>query len=253
MQREIELLFDNVVRENRIVLDLVTADITFVDQTLARHYGLRDVTGTDFKRVQLADAARFGLLGKAGILTVTSFANRTSPVTRGKYVLEVFMGSSPPQPPPVVPPLQEQVDNAKILTVRQRMEQHRANPACASCHKIVDPIGMALENFDAVGAWRLRDGGIRIDPSGELYDGSKLDGPVALQRAVLNRSEAFLRSFTENLLSYAIGRVVDERDMPAVRSIAREAARNDNRFFAYTMGIVKSTPFMMRRVSSTVD
>jgi len=160
------------------------------------------------------------------------------------------MGASPPQPPPFVPPLKEQENNQRILTVRQRMEQHRDNPACSSCHKIIDPIGMALENFDAVGAWRAKEGGIPIDPSGVMYDGSKLDGPVALRQAVMNRSEAFMRSLTENLLSYGLGRVLDERDMPAVRAVTREAAGADNRFFAYVMGIVKSPPFMMRRVSS---
>ncbi|MBI4475052.1 MAG: DUF1592 domain-containing protein [Acidobacteria bacterium] len=250
MQREIELLFDSIVRENRNVLELLTADYTFVDPILARHYGIKDVTGTTFRRVKVTDPTRFGLLGKAGLLTTTSFANRTSPVTRGKYVLEVFMGASPPQPPPFVPPLKEQENNQRILTVRQRMEQHRENPACSSCHKIIDPIGMALENFDAVGAWRAKEGGIPIDPSGVMYDGFKLDGPVALRRAVMNRSEAFLRSLTENLLSYGLGRVLDERDMPAVRAVTREAASADNRFFAYVMGIVKSPPFMMRRVSS---
>ncbi len=253
MQREIELLFDTIARENRSVLDLLTADDTFLDETLARHYGVSDVIGSGFKRVTLGDPSRFGLLGKAGILTLTSFANRTSPVTRGKYVLEVLVGLSPPQPPPVVPPLEEQVDNARILTVRQRMEQHRSNPACASCHKIVDPIGMALENFDAVGVWRERDGGIVIDPSGEMYDGFKFAGPASVREAILNRSEAFLGGFTENLLTYALGRVLDYRDMPTVRAIAREAARDDNGFSAFVMAIVNSDPFQMRSVSSTVE
>ncbi len=253
MQREIELLFDTIARENRSVLDLLTADDTFLDEILARHYGVSDVIGSGFKRVTLTDPSRFGLLGKAGILTLTSFANRTSPVTRGKYVLEVLVGLSPPQPPPVVPPLEEQVDNARILTVRQRMEQHRSNPACASCHKIVDPIGMALENFDAVGVWRERDGGIAIDPSGEMYDGFEFAGPASVREAILNRSEAFLGSFTENLLTYAVGRVLDYRDMPMVRTIARQAAQDDNRFSAFVTGIVNSDPFQMRRVSSTVD
>ncbi len=252
MRREIELLFDSIARENRSVLALLTADYTFLDETLARHYGVSDVVGTNFTRVTLTDPARFGLLGKAGIMTMTSFANRTSPVTRGKYVLEVMLGLSPPLPPPSVPPLPEQVDNARILTVRERMEQHRANPACASCHRIVDPIGMALENFDAVGSWRSRDGGTLIDPTGEMYDGFRLDGPVSLREAVVNRSEAFLGSFTENLLMYGIGRILDERDMPAVRAIAREAGRDGNRFSSFVMGVVESVPFLMRTVGSTV-
>ncbi len=253
MRREIELLFGDIVSENRNVLDLLTADDTFLDETLARHYGVKEVIGTGFRRVKLTDPARFGLLGKAGILTLTSFANRTSPVARGKYVLEVLMGSSPPLPPPSVPPLEEQVDNQKILTVRQRMELHRSNPACASCHKIVDPIGMSLENFDAIGVWRARDGGITIDPSGEMYDGFKLDGPAGLRAAVLNRSDAFLGTFTENLLTYGLGRVLDYRDMPVVRTIAREAAQDDNRFSGFIMGIVRSAPFQMRSVGSIVD
>ena len=252
MRREIELRFDSIARENRSVLELLTADYTFLDETLARHYGVSDVVGTNFTRVTLTDPARFGLLGKAGIMTMTSFANRTSPVTRGKYVLEVMLGLSPPLPPPSVPPLPEQVDNARILTVRERMEQHRANPACASCHRIVDPIGMALENFDAVGSWRSRDGGTLIDPTGEMYDGFRLDGPVSLREAVVNRSEAFLGSFTENLLMYGIGRILDERDMPAVRAIARGAGRDGNRFSSFVMGVVESVPFLMRTVGSTV-
>jgi hypothetical protein len=253
MRRDVELLFDNVVHENRNVLDLMTADYTFVDETLARHYRIPNVVGPNFRRVQLTDPNRYGLLGKAGVLTLTSLASRTSPVARGKYVLEVMMGISPPLPPPVVPPLKEQVDNQRALTVRERMEQHRANPACASCHKIMDPIGLSLENFDAVGSWRVRDAGSAVDPNGEMYDGSKLDGPVGLRKAIMNHSEAFIGSFTENLLTFAVGRVLDERDMPTVRAIARAAAKDNNRFAAFVMGVVKSPPFLMRSVSSTVE
>ena len=252
MRREIELLFSDIIGEDRNVLDLLTADDTFLDETLARHYSVNEVVGTGFRKVNLTDPVRFGLLGKAGILTLTSFANRTSPVARGKYVLEVLLGSSPPLPPPSVPPLDEQVDNKRILTVRQRMERHRSNPACASCHKIVDPIGMALENFDAIGVWRATDGGIPIDPTGEMYDGFELDGPRGLRAAVLNRSKAFLGTFTENLMTYGVGRVLDYRDMPTVRSIARDAERDDNRFSAFIMGIVKSATFQMRSVGSMV-
>jgi len=254
MRREIELLFDSIVRENRNVLDLLTANYTFVDATLARHYGIPDVpAGSDFKRVALGDPNRFGLLGKAGFLTATSLANRTSPVARGKYVLEVLMGSSPPLPPPVVPAFPEQVDNQKVLTVRERIEQHRASPACASCHRIMDPIGLSLENFDAIGAWRVREGETKVDPTGEMYDGSKLDGPVSLRQAVLRRSDAFLGTFTENLLTYALGRVLDYRDMTTVRKIAREAGQDGNHFSAFVVGIVKSAPFTMRSVNSTVQ
>lgn len=253
MRREIEMLFDSIVRENRSVADLMTADYTFVDETLARHYGIPNVAGSNFRRVALKDPNRFGLLGKAGFLTLTSLANRTSPVARGKYVLEVMMGSSPPLPPPVVPPLMEQVDNQKVLTVRQRMEQHRDNAACSSCHRIMDPVGLALENFDAVGVWRTRDGGTPVDPSGTMYDGFKLEGPASLRQAVLNRSEAFLGTFTENLFTYGVGRVLDHRDMPTIRAIAREAARDNSRFGAFVLGIVKSTPFIMRSAGATVD
>jgi hypothetical protein len=254
MRREIELLFDSIVRENRSVVDLLNADYTFVDETLARHYGIPNVVGSDFRRVQLTDPNRFGLLGKAGVLTVTSLANRTSPVARGKYVLEVLMGISPPLPPPVVPPLMEQVDNQKVLTVRERMEQHRANGACASCHRIMDPIGLSLDNFDAVGSWRVREGETRVDPTGVLYDGSKLDGPISLREAVMKRSDAFVGALTENLLTFALGRVLDYRDMPAVRAITRRAAQDNYRFSDFVMGIVKSPEFLMRSVNaSTVE
>jgi uncharacterized protein DUF1588/uncharacterized protein DUF1585 len=178
---------------------------------------------------------------------MTALANRTSPVARGKYVLEVLIGTPPPKPPPNVPRLKEAGDNEKVLSVRERMEQHRANATCSACHQIMDPIGMALENFDAVGLWRTRDGGFVIDPSGKMYDGSKLDGPVSVRQAVVNRSDAFLGSFTQNLLAYGVGRVLDYRDMPTVRSIAREAARNNNRFSAFVMGVVKSPLFTMSR------
>ena len=247
MRREVELLFDSIVREDRNVGDLLTADYTYVDEVLAKHYGIPNVLGSRFQRVALTDPNRFGLLGKGGILTMTALANRTSPVARGKYVLEVLVGTPPPKPPPNVPRLKEAGDNEKVLSVRERMEQHRANAACSACHQIMDPIGMALENFDAVGLWRTRDGGFVIDPSGKMYDGSKLDGPVSVRQAVVNRSDAFLGSFTQNLLAYGVGRVLDYRDMPTVRSIAREAARSNNRFSAFVMGVVKSPLFTMSR------
>ncbi len=251
MRHEVELLFDSIVREDRNLLDLLEADYTFVDEVLAKHYGIPDVLGPRFKRVRLTDPNRFGLLGKAGVLMMTSLANRTSPVARGKYVLEVLVGSPPPAPPPVVPPLKESVNNERLLSVRQRMEQHRASPVCSACHRIMDPIGLALENFDAVGVWRNNDSGTRIDPTGEMFDGTRLDGPIGVRRAVLERSEAFLGSFTGNFLAYALGRVLDHRDMPTVRSIAREAARNENRVSTFIMEIVKSAPFQMRTAAQT--
>jgi hypothetical protein len=253
MRREVELLFDSVRAEDRNILDLLTADYTYVDEVLAKHYGLPNVVGSRFQRVKLTDPNRFGLLGKGGILTLTSLANRTSPVARGKYVLEVMMGTSAPLPPPVVPPLKETVNNEKVLSVRERMEDHRKSPACSGCHKIMDPIGLTLENFDAVGRWRVNDGPVRVDPSSELYDGTKLAGPASLRMAVLNRSGAFVRSFTEGLLAYGVGRVLDYEDMPTVRAIAKQAGRNENRFSAFVLGVVKSAPFQMRTLSSTLE
>ena len=246
MQREVELLFDSILREDRNILDLLTADYTFVDEALARHYGLPPQLGPRFRRVQLDDPNRFGLLGKAGILMMTSLANRTSPVARGKYVLEVLIGSPPPPPPAAVPPFKEAVDNEKTLTVRERMEQHRDNPACSACHQMMDPIGLAMENFDAIGVWRTKDFGAEIDPTGVMYDGTELDGPVSVREAVLARSEAFVVSFAENLLAYGLGRVLDYRDMPTVRGIAWEAGANDNRLSSFILGVVNSKPFQMR-------
>jgi len=247
MKREIELLFDNIVREDRNVVDLVTADYTFVDEILAKHYGIPNVLGTRFQRVQLTDPNRFGLLGKAGVLTMTALANRTSPVARGKYVLEVLIGSPPPSPPANVPPLKEAGDNNKVLSVRERMEQHRKNEPCRSCHQIMDPIGMALENFDPTGVWRIRDGGFPVDPSGQMYDGLKLAGPVSVRQAVLSHSDAYIGNFAERLLEYGVGRVLDYRDMPMARSIARDAAKNNNHFSSFVLGVVKSPLFQMSR------
>ncbi len=246
MRREVELFFASIMREDRDVLDLLTADYTYVDEVLARHYGLPVQQGPRFRRVELSDSNRFGLLGKAGILTMTSLANRTSPVARGKYVLEVLIGTPPPNPPAAVPAFKEAVENEKPMSVRERMSEHRDNPVCSACHQIMDPIGLALENFDAIGLWRINDGGSRIDPSGAMFDGTELDGPVSVRQAILNRSEAFVGSFTENLLAYGLGRVLDHRDMPTVRSIASDAAGEGNRFSSFVLGIVESRSFQMR-------
>ncbi len=248
MRREVELLFDNILSEDRSPVELLEADYTFVDEVLAKHYGIPNVVGPRFRRVQLSDPNRFGLIGKAGLLTMTSLANRTSPVVRGKYVLEVLLGTPPPSPPPVVPPLTEAVDNQKVLRVRDRMEQHRASPACSGCHQIMDPIGLALENFDAVGVWRTNDSGFPIDPSGRMFDGMDLDGPAGVRQALLDRTDSFLRGFTESLLAYGLGRVTDHRDMPTVRAIMSEAAGNVNRSSSFVLGIVKSAPFQMSRL-----
>jgi hypothetical protein len=253
MRRETELLFDSIIREDRNVLDLLTANYTFVDERLAKHYGIPNVLGNRFRRVALTDPNRFGVLGQGSILTLTSTANRTSPVARGKYVMEVLLGTPPPNPPGNVPALRENSDArtgqvlAKPLSVRERMEEHRSNPACAACHKMMDPIGFALENFDAVGVWRTNDSGFKIDASGQMFDGAKLDGPASLRQAILNHSDSYISAFTENLLAYGMGRVLEPYDMPVVRAIRREAARNDNRFSSFVLGIVKSMPFQMRR------
>lgn len=247
MLRETELLFDSIIHEDRSFTDLLTANYTFVNERLARHYGIPSVLGNRFRRVTLTDPNRFGLLGQGSILMLTSTATRTSPVSRGKYVMEVLLGTPPPPPPPNIPALKEAAELLKPLPVRERLEEHRRNPACAGCHKLMDPIGFSLENFDAVGAWRTNDSGFRIDPSGQMFDGTKLDGPASLRQAILNRADVFLGNFTENLLAYGLGRVLEPYDMPAVRAIAREAARNNNHFSSYVLGVVKSAPFQMRR------
>ena len=251
MRRETELLFDSIVHEDRSIVDLLTANYTFVDELLAKHYGIPNVLGPRFRRVTVTDENRLGVLGHASILTLTSVSNRTSPVQRGKWVMIALLGTPPPPPPPGVPPLKETGENEKVQSVREKMEEHRKNEPCRSCHQLMDPIGLALENFDGIGSWRAKDGGIPVDAAGRMFDGTRLDGPVSLRKAILGHSDAFLGTFTENLLAYALGRVVDYRDMPMVRSIEQEAARNDNRFSAYVLGIVKGMPFQMRRAEGS--
>jgi hypothetical protein len=245
-RREIELFAGSVIREDRSVLDLLTANHTFVNERLAKHYGIPHVYGSHFRRVTLADDARRGLLGKGSLLLVTSHADRTAPVLRGKWILENLMGTPPP-PPPANFSLAEEDPGAAPRTIRERMERHRASQACAGCHKVMDPLGFAMENFDAVGAWRSKDGGRAIDASGELMDGAKVDGVIALRQALVARPDVFYRTFAEKLTIYAIGRGLDARDMPAIRAIVRSASKNDHRFSAFVMGVVNSTPFQMRR------
>jgi len=244
-QRETEMLFESVMREDRPVLDLLDANYTFVNERLAKHYGIPNVYGPDFRRVTLPNDARRGLLGQGSLLLVTSNANRTSPVIRGKWILENLLGSQAPLPPPDVPPLEEK-PTATAKSVRERIEQHRANPACASCHKIMDPIGLALENFDAIGRWRTTDEGVKIDASGQLVDGTVIDGPASLRKAMLGRSDAFVGSMTEKLLMYGMGREIKYYDMPAVRIVMKDAAKNRYRFSDLVMGVVKSAPFQMK-------
>ena len=254
MRRETELLFDSIVRGDRSVFDLLNADYTFVNERLAKHYGIPNIVGSSFRRVKLSDESRRGILGHGSILLETSVPDRTSPVIRGKWVMEVLLGMPPPPPPPNVPLLTETkaVANGKVLTVRERMETHRSNPACNSCHRMIDPIGLALENYDATGMWRTKDGDALIDASSTMYDGTALNGPADLRKAVLNYSEAVIRNFTENLMMYGLGRRVDYRDMPLVRQIVRDAAHQDYRFSSFIMGIVKSPAFRLNKVDDTV-
>ena len=230
------------------MLELLTADYTFLDERLAKHYGIRNVTGTDFRRVPYPDPERRGLLGHGSILTLTSHASRTSPVLRGKWIMEVFLGSPPPPPPPNVPELEEagESEGGRLLSVREQMEKHRSSPACNSCHRMIDPLGLALENFDATGAWRINDKGVPIDASGELYDGTPLQSPGDLRQALQNRSTSLIRTFTENLMAYALGRRVEYYDMPAIRAIERAAAANDNRMSSFILGIARSPAFRMK-------
>ncbi len=252
MVRETELLFDSVVREDRDVLDLLSADYTFVNERLARHYGIPSVSGPSFRKVSQIDPSRRGLFGQGSILTMTSVADRTSPVLRGKWVLEVLLGMPPPPPPPNVPDLAETraAHGAQLLSVRQRMEEHRANAQCQSCHRVIDPIGLALENFDVVGMWRIRDGAAAIDASGTLYDGTALDGPAGLRGVLLKRKDVVLRTFTENLMAYGLGRRLESYDMPTIRKIVRDAAPAQNHFSAFVLGIVKSPAFRMSRAEA---
>jgi len=244
-ERELELFVGSIVDENRSVLDLLTADHTFVNERLARHYGIANVYGSRFRRVTVGEEARKGLLGKGGILLVTSHADRTSPVVRGKWILENLIGT-PPSPPPAEVPAFPEDDPRAPQTVRARMERHRASPACAGCHRVMDPLGLALENFDAVGKWRTREAGAPIDASGELGDGTRVDGAVALRNALLSRPEVVVGTFTEKLMTYALGRGLEYYDMPAVREIIGSAGRDDYRFASLVLAIVRSVPFQMR-------
>jgi len=252
-EREASLFFASVVHEDRNVLDLMTADYTYLNERLARHYQVPNVYGSHFRRVTLADQERFGLLGKGAVLMVTSHVDRTSPVVRGKWVLENLLSAPVPPMAANVPPLNEDASRGgRILTMRERMEEHRRNPVCAQCHKIMDPIGLSLENFDAVGAWRTRDGdsvtgpGTPIDAQGELLDGTKVNGVVTLRQALLRQPDLFVGTVTEKLMIYALGRGLQPYDMPSVRAIVRDTAQNNYRFSSIVMGIINSTPFQKR-------
>jgi hypothetical protein len=245
--RETELLLQHQMREDRGVTELLTADYTFVNERLARYYGIPNVYGSHFRRVALEDDRRVGLLGHASVLTVTSDSTRTSPVRRGKWLLENLLGAPPPPPPPNVPALGENVAGKPAASVRARLEQHRRNPACASCHARMDPLGFALENFDAAGRWRTDDAGVPVDASGVMPDGVAFNGPRELREALLGHRAEFVATVTERLLTYALGRGTEYYDVPAIRRILRESAPSDYRWSSLILGIVRSLPFQSKR------
>ncbi|HZF29865.1 MAG TPA: DUF1592 domain-containing protein [Gammaproteobacteria bacterium] len=246
MRTETEMFFDSIVHEDHDVLDLLTANYTFVNQRLAEHYGIDGIYGSQFRRIEIKDPARFGLLGQASIHTVTSYANRTSPVLRGKYILTNILGTPPPSPPANVPSLTENAPGKEARSVRARLEEHRSNPVCATCHNVMDPIGFALENFDAIGAWRTKEPGGAIDSSGQMANGTPVNGPETLRAALTADPQQFVGIVTEKLLTYALGRGLEPFDMPTVRSIVRGAAADDYKFSAVVLGIVNSTAFRMK-------
>ena len=249
MRRETELFFSSLVREDRSVLDLYRANYTYVNDRLARHYGFPGVSGSEFRRVEYPDDTRRGLLGQGSVLVQTSLANRTSPVLRGKWVMEVLMGAPPPPPPPDIPALEETAGarDGRMLTTRERMELHRANPTCSSCHRFMDPIGLALDNFDVTAKWREREHGMPLDTRGDYYDGTPVTRPSELTAALLKRPVPLLRTFTENLMAYALGRRVEYFDQPAIREIVKQAGANQDRMSAFILGVIKSDAFQMRR------
>ena len=244
---ETELFLEHQLREDRSVIDLLSADYTFLNERLARHYDIPGVYGSRFRQVQLEGSHRAGLLGHGSLMTVTSYPNRTSPVLRGKYILENFLGAPPPEPPPNVPTLEEESEDGRALSMREAMERHRVNPTCASCHATMDPIGFSLENFDAVGAFRQEFENQPIDASGTMPDGDAFAGPAGLRGILLDRSDLFVGTLTQKMMTYALGRGLEYYDMPTVRQIVREAADDDYRWSSIVLGIVRSAPFQMRR------
>jgi Protein of unknown function (DUF1592)/Protein of unknown function (DUF1588)/Protein of unknown function (DUF1587)/Protein of unknown function (DUF1595)/Protein of unknown function (DUF1585) len=253
MRHETESFFTSLVRDDRSVLDLFTADYSFLNERLARHYGIEGVVGDEFRRVQYPDERRRGLLGHGSILTLTSHADRTSPVLRGKWVMEVLLGTPPPPPPPGVPDLEETAGSSegRTLSTRERMEAHRANPTCNACHRFIDPIGLALDGFDVTGRWRIRENGAAIDSRGELYDGTLIDSPSGLIAALMRRPEPLVRTFTQNLMAYALGRRVEYFDQPTIRAIERDAAGEGFLMSAFILGVVRSDAFRMQRTEGT--
>ena len=255
MRRETELFFHNLVREDRSLLELYGADYTFVNERLAGHYGIEGVHGEAFRRVDFPDDRRRGILGHGSVLVQTSLGNRTSPVLRGKWVMEVLLGTPPPPPPPGIPDLEEteSARDGKRLTTRERLEEHRANPSCASCHNLIDPIGLALDNFDVTGRWRIREEGAELDTRGTFYDGTEIETPGDLSRVLLKRPIPLVRQFTESLMAYALGREIDYRDQPAVRAIAAGAEENEYRVSSFIVAVVMSDAFRMKQALATED
>ncbi len=254
MRRETELFFYNLVREDRSVLDILDANYTFLNERLADHYDIRGVVGDEFRRVEYPTDRRRGLLGQGSVLVQTSYGNRTSPVLRGKWVMEVLLGTPPPPPPPNVPTLEESTGEdapAGLLTTAERLKMHRANPTCNSCHQLIDPIGMALDNFDVTGRWRTRENGAELDTRGQFYDGSEISSLETLVDALARRPIPFVRHFTQNLMTYALGRRVEYFDQPTVRAIARRAAETDYRMSEFIVGVVQSDQFRMRATMAT--
>jgi hypothetical protein len=247
-QQETELFFESILRENRSVLDLLSANYTFLNERLAEHYDIPKIYGSHFRKVAVSDPNRGGLLGQGSVLTVTSYPNRTSVVQRGKWILENLLGSPPPPPPADVPELKPHTPDGKVLTMRQQLEQHRTDPTCSSCHSRMDPIGFALENFDGVGKWRAKDGDSSIDASGKLPDGTVFDGPAGLKKLLVDSyRDDFVLTATEKLLTYALGRGLEAYDKPAIRAIMRKAATDHYRLPALIHAVVESKPFQMRR------
>jgi hypothetical protein len=255
MRRETELFFVDLIKNDRNIMNIYTADYTFVNERLAKHYGIPDVAGTNFRMAKYPDASRRGVLGQGSVLVQTSHATRTSPVLRGKWVMEVLLNTPPPPPPPGVPALEETegATDGRFLTTRQRMEKHRAADQCRSCHLFMDPIGLALDNFDVTGKWRIKESGVGLDTQGTLYDGTPIASSGDLLRALLARPTPLVRTFTQNLMAYGLGRRIEYYDQPQVRAIVREAEKQDNRFSAYVMGVVSSPAFQMQRAEVATE
>jgi len=253
--RETELLFDHLVREDRSLLELFTSDYTFLNERLACHYGIPGVSGDWFRRVSYPDDTRRGVLGHGSVLLLTSMSARTSPVLRGKWVMEVLMGTPPPPPPPNIPAFDDtkSASGGRRLTTRERLEMHRANPTCHSCHRFMDPIGLALDGYDVTGRLRTRENGVPLDTSGTFYDGTDVSTPRELTDVLMKRPIPLVRNFTANLLAYAMGRRVEYFDQPAIRAIARDAEANDYRMSSFLLGVVKSNPFQMARAQAPSD